>query len=354
MKSRRTLLIAGIAAGVILIGFAASRFLTAKTADAGRKTALPSVSLEPVRTGIVRRVITFTGDVLAQQQATVYAKVSGNLERVYVDIGTPVRTGAILALIDTTELAQQNQQAKATYENARMNWTRSKELFDQSLVSRQDLDNAETAYKIARAAYENTRTRLGYARVTAPFAGFITKRFFDPGALVTTNNSSLFTLMDLDHMKVAINILEKDIPLIDQGKQAVITVDAYPGKSFPGTISRFSNAVDPGTRTMAVEIDVPNPGHNLKPGMFANVSLVIETHDNALTVPGSSILRDDKGPFVFTVVADTARKVRIVPGIEQNGSVEILTGLENVSSVISMGQQFLKDGSPVMVQKASQ
>jgi membrane fusion protein, multidrug efflux system len=354
MKSRRTLLITGVVAGVIVIGLAASRFLSARTADTGRKAALPSVSLEPVRTGTVRRVLSFTGDVLAQQQASVYAKVSGNLEHVYVDIGTPVRAGTLLALIDTTELSQQYQQAKATYENARINWTRSKELYDQSLVSRQDLDNAETAHKVARAAYENARTRLGYARVTAPFAGFITKRYLDPGALVTTNNSSLFTLMDLDHMKVAINILEKDIPLIQEGKPAVITVDAYPDKTFPGTISRFSNAVDPGTRTMAVEIDVPNPGHALKPGMFANVSLLIETRENALTVPGASILRDDKGTFVFTVVADTARKVRIVPGIEQNGSVEIVNGLENVSAVISMGQQFLKDGSPVIVQKASQ
>jgi membrane fusion protein (multidrug efflux system) len=352
MTSRRPFLITGAIAGLIIVGLVASRFLTAKTAETSRKASVASVSVEPVRTTAVHRVLRFTGDVVALQQANIYAKVSGNLERVLVDIGTPVRAGSLLALIDTTELAQQYQQAKATYENARVTWVRSKELFDQNLVSRQDLDNAETASKVSRALFEAAGTRLGYARVTAPFPGWITKRFLDPGALVTTNNSSLFTLMDLDHMKVAISILEKDIPLIEEGRQAVITVDAYPGKEFPGRISRFSNAVDPGTRTMAVEIDVPNPDHRLKPGMFANVSLDIETHNDALTIPIGSIMRDDRGPFVFTVVSDTARKVRIVPGIEQDGAIEIVNGLQGVPVVISMGQQFLKDGSPVTVQKA--
>jgi membrane fusion protein (multidrug efflux system) len=344
---------AGSVAGILLLVLIVSRLLPDSSIDTSRRSTVPGVSLDPVRRTIVNRTLHFTGDVLAIQQASIFAKVSGNLERVLVDIGTPVRAGSLLALIDTTELAQQYQQAEATFENARVSWVRSKELFDQNLVSRQDLDNAATAKKVAAAAYENARTRLGYARVTAPFSGYITRRFLDPGALVTTNNSTLFTLMDLDHMKVAINILEKDIPLIAEGKSAVITVDAYPGKEFPGKISRFSNAVDQGTRTMVVEIDVPNPEHTLKPGMFANVSLVIETHTNALTIPSGAIMRDDRGPYVFTVLADTARKVRVVPGIEQEGTTEIVDGLEGVSGIISAGQQFLKDGSPVIVQQAT-
>jgi membrane fusion protein, multidrug efflux system len=326
------------------------RILTGNAAsDAHRQTAPLVKTQKPSRENI-SYTLHFTGDMVAVRQASIYAKVSGNLERVYVDIGAAVRVGQLLALIDTTELYQQYQQATATFENARANYQRTKELSEQNLVARQEIDNADAAMKVARANFDLASTRLGYARITAPFHGYITKRFLDPGALVNASSTSLFSLMDLDAMKVNINVLEKDIPLIKEGTGAKVTVDAYPTQEFDGIVKRYAEAVDLSTRTMAVEVDIPNRDHLLKPGMFARVSLVVDEHSDMITVPTSSILSDNEGTFVFLARDDKARRIPVNIGIEQNERTEILKGLSGDEDIITTGQQFVKDGGPVSVQ----
>jgi membrane fusion protein (multidrug efflux system) len=266
-------------------------------------------------------------------------------------MGAEVRQGRVLALIDTTELFQQYQQASATFQNAKLTYERTRDLLEQNLVSKQDLDNADATMKVAAAAFETAKTRLGYAWITAPFSGYVTKRYLDQGALVNPNSSTLFTLMDLEMTKVTINVLEKDIPLVTIGKNAVITVDAFPGREFLGSVTRYSEAVDLSTRTMAVEIDIPNPDHMLRPGMFANVSLVVDIHEKALNLPTEAILRDDGGTYVFIANRDVSRKTRITTGIVQDNRTEILSGLDGTEEIITTGQQFCKDSAQVSVQK---
>ena len=205
--------------------------------------------------------------------------------------------------------------------------------------------------KVAGANFDAARTHLAYASITAPFPGYITKRFLDAGANVTSNNAILFTLMDLDEMKITVSVLEKDIPSIAVGKDAVATVDAYPGKSFFGAIRRLSQAVDLSTRTMAVEIEVPNKDHLLKPGMFANITLLVDKHHDAVTIPTQAILKDEKGYFVFVLDSSTAHRKVVVTGIEDNVRTEILTGLSGQERVITTGQQFVKEGGQVTIQQ---
>jgi membrane fusion protein (multidrug efflux system) len=341
--------------GIALLVIVATAFLLRALQGSGsgdaRRPSLIDVKLErPAREDVVY-TLQFTGDVVAIQQANIFSKVMGTLEKTYVDMGTPVRQGHLLALIDTTELYQTYEQAAATFLNAQLNYRRTKELFEQTLVARQDLDNAEAALKIAQAASEAASTRLGYAHITAPFSGTVTKRFLDPGSVLTSTNTTLFTLMDLDVMKVMINLLEKDIPKVERGKAALVTVDAFPGREFHGTVERYSQAVDLSTRTMAVEIDIPNPDHLLRPGMFASVTLIVDRHGNALTVPTQALLKDDNGYFVYTVAQDTARRIPVIPGVEQHSRTEILSGLQGDEPVITTGQQFTKNGGAVRVQR---
>ena len=350
MKKKQWLLLsAGVAAAAVAV-VVIVKVAGGSSADPSRRSAAPLVRAETPRRESVTYQLKFTGDVVSVSQATIISKVGGSIERVYVDIGTPVRENQPLALIDTAELAQQHMQMKAAYENAEINYKRTKELAEQNLLAKQDLDNAGTALKIASANYETARTRLAYAHITAPFAGYITKKYLDPGAVVTASSTPLFSLMGLEAMKISINVLEKDIPLIAIGKKAVITVDAFPGKEFQGSIARYSQAVDLSTRTMAVEIDIPNPEHLLKPGMFANVTLVVNVHQNAVTVPTQALLKDDRGSFVFLFNGDAAHRKDVKPGIEQNTRTEILSGLDGSERVITTGQQFVKDGSPVILQ----
>jgi membrane fusion protein, multidrug efflux system len=350
MKTRTKYLIpVGIVA--VLLAIFAYRILTGGGGGDTRRLPAPLVKLEPIRRETVTYTLRFTGDVIAAQQASIFSKVSGNLERIYADMGMPVRQNQLLALIDTTELHQQYQQALATYENARITYARTKDLYEQNLVAKQDLDNAEAAMKVSRASFETAQTRLGYAWIRAPFAGTVTKRFLDPGALVTTSNSTLFTLMDLEKMKIIVNVLEKDIPSVATGKEAVISVDAFPGKVFTGRITRLSEAVDLSTRTMAIEVEIPNKEHILKPGMFANVTLNVDEHPDAITVPTSALLKDDQGYFLFTAVRDTAHRIRVKTGAEQGDKTEITAGLADSITVMTTGQQFVRDGGPVTVQR---
>lgn len=340
-----------IVSAAVILGLAVVlRILAGNAASDNRRQALPLVKVQtPVRESVTR-TLQFTGDMVAIRQASIYSKVDGNLEKVYVDIGSSVSTGQLLALIDTTLLYQQYQSAAAAFENARANYLRTKELSEQNLVARQDIDNADAALKVSKSAYDLALTRLGYAWITAPFSGFITKRFLDPGALVKESSSQLFMLMDLSAMKVIVNVLEKDIPLIKEGRLARVSVDAYPGREFSGVVKRYAQAVDLATRTMEVEVDIPNGDRILKPGMFARVTLDVDVRPNAITVPTQSLLSDDSGNYVFIVVQDTARRIPVSVGVEQDGRTEILKGLLGTESVVTVGQQFVKDRGAVSIQ----
>jgi membrane fusion protein, multidrug efflux system len=350
MKLNRKYMYA-VAGVVVLAGLFIWRIASGDPSADVRRQNVPVVKTEHPLRQTVMYTLLYTADVVAIQQAGIYPKVSGTLDHVYADMGSPVRRGQMLALIDTTELYQTRQQAAATAQNARLTYRRTKDLFDQKLVAAQDLENAEAAMKVADATLDVATTRLDYARITAPFSGTITRKFLDPGAVVSALSSTLFTLMDLDKMKIIINVLEQDIPHVTMGLGATVTVDAFPGKTFTGSVSKFSQAVDLATRTMAVEVDIPNPDHLLRPGMFATVTLTVGKRDDALTLPTQAFLKDDQGLYVFVARSDTARRVAIKPGSEQSSRTEILSGLTGSEDVITTGQQFVRNGGAVAVQQ---
>jgi membrane fusion protein, multidrug efflux system len=340
-----------LAVVLLIAGLVLQRASSGSAASTLRRAPVPAVKLTNPTRETITRSVRYTGNIEAIQQAAIYSKVTGNIDELYVNIGMPVRTGQLLALIDTTELAQQVEQSAATYQNAKLQFERTRDLFEKNLTAQADRDNAQAALTIAKANYDNSITRLGYTRITAPFAGVVTKRFLDPGAVVSPNTTTLFTLMDLDSVRVFVNVLEKDIPQIVHGTRAVVSVDAFPGREFNGIVTRSADAVDPATRTMAVEIDIPNKDHALKPGMFSNVTLIIGEKTDALTLPTQAVLKDSSGSYIFTVVADTARRLSVRTGADQNNRTEIVSGLTESQPVVVQGQQFVRNGGPVSIQK---
>ncbi len=336
---------------VVLGGIVA---LKRASGDAGKETRRNNAPLikseQPVRE-LVRYQLTYTGDVDAYQQATIYARINGALEKVNVNLGSVVKKGSVLALVDSVEPYDQVQQTAATYQNARLAYERSKSLLGSNLISKQDVDNAEAALKVARANYELAGTRLGYTKIIAPFPGIITKRYLDPGTYLASSSTPLFQLMFIDSVKIVINVQERDLVNVKPGTKAEITVDAYGGRIFPGAVTRMADALDLSTRSMAVEIDMPNYDHVLKPGMFATVNLIVGDHPNAITVPTMAIQKDDSGSFVYIADKDIARQKRVVPGIEQGSRTEIVSGLDGSEPVIVVGQQLVKNGGFIDVQR---
>lgn len=351
MKIKRIHVIIAGSIFAVLAALVIYRAVSNVRALSSRRQNIPIVMVESPRRETVSYTLHYTGDVLAIQQAAIVAKISGTLERVEVNLGAWVEQGQLLAVIDSVEVFQQAQQAAASCFTARSDYDRSKQLLAQSLLSQQAFDNVEAQMKMTQANYELAKARLSYARVTAPFGGYITKRFFDPGAQLSANSSNLFTLMDLSRVKVAIDLMEKDVPLVAVGKKTVVTADALPDQSYPGSVARLSQAVDPATRTMRAEILVSNQDRRLKPGMYAAVTIVLEERVNSITVPSQAVLADEKIRYVFILENDIAKRVAVNVGRDQGSMTEITAGLGGSEKVITTGQQYVRDGGPVMVQR---
>lgn len=348
MKSRTKISIVVVV--LLLVAAATLRILTRDPSVDTRRQQPTLVRVEAPMRQTITRSLQLTGDILPIQQAQVFAQVYGNLESTEANIGQYVHTNQVLARIDTTQLAQQYRQADATYQNTLQIYNRAKPLLDQNLIAKQDYDDAQTNMEVARENYEAAKTRLGYANITAPFSGFITKRYLDAGALLTSTNATLFNLDDLDTIKVMVNVLEKDVPSITLGMKSIVTVDAFPGREFAGAIARMSDAIALATRTMPVEIDIANRDHVLKPGMFAIVSIIVSEKPNALTVPTQALLKDAAGYYVFVAGKGAAHRQAVTTGSEHQSRTEILSGLNDTDSLITTGQQFTRDGGPIAVQ----
>ncbi len=362
---RRRVIVITVIVAVLLIAGVVWRFRVTSQ-EAARPRPAPVVALGAPQPDTLTRVSAFTGDILPVQQATIYSRVSGNVEAMFVDIGSNVRRGQLLAMIDTTLYAQNVRQtyglwrqADATAQNAKITRDRTKALFDKKLASQQDLDNSETALSVAvaqveaaQANYRNAVTTLGYCRITAPFAGYITKRYLDPGAYVnnipTAQTASLLTVMDIDTVRVMVNIVERDIPLLDSVSTVEVAVDGVPGRVFSGSIRRIGEALDPATRTLPVQVDIVNKDRALKPGMFATTRIILERKVNAPALPEEVVQTDDNGSFVYVVGPDSvARKRPVTTGITDRNKTEIVGGIAAGDRVVVAGQHLLRDGMTV-------
>ncbi len=331
-------------------------------------TPVPTVQVAKVQRGSIEKTISFSGNINAIQEASIFPRVNGNIEDEYVDIGSFVEKNQILALIDTTIYSQNARQARAnvlqaraTVNNAKLTYERNQSLLSQNLVAKQDLDNTETAYKVALAQEEageanlkNAEIQLSYCRVIAPFAGYITRRFFDPGTYVTasTNSSSstLFYLADIKKVKILVDVLEEYIPLLPEVEDVQIEVDAYPNMVFHGKITRISQQLDLSTRTMPVEVDIDNPQGLLKPGMFASVDFIFDKAANAMILPTQVVMKDDSGNYVYTLGnGDIVHKNYVRVGVTHDNQDQILSGISDDSQVLFMGYDLVHDGMKVRV-----
>jgi membrane fusion protein (multidrug efflux system) len=193
-----------------------------------------------------------------------------------------------------------------------------------------------------------------YTKVRAPYDGIVTARFADPGALIQVATSSattaipLFTVMDLDTVRVYANVPQDDSPWIVPGAtKTTVSVKELPGRSFPGTITRSTLALDPSTRSLLVEIDLPNSDHVLRPGTFAEVTMGLREIPNALVLPPQAVVSGPKGKSVFIIVQGKAKSVPVQTGITDGKWIEIATGLNGDEEVVVVGKRKLLEGSPV-------
>ena len=309
----------------------------------------------PKRGEIARSVTLPSFRILAYQEATLYAKVSGYLKTLTVDKGDAVKEGQLLAEIEVPELLADEVQYKAETAVSRTNYERMAEARQKApdLVVPQTVDDLRGQWEVAQAKLQRTQTLLQYARIVAPFTGIITARFVDPGAFIpaatagsTPQSAAMLTLMDYSRVRVQVFVPESEVPFIKNGLPVQVTVEELPGRSFPGTVTRFAHALDEATKTMLTEIEMPNPTGDLRPGAYASVRLEVERKPDALLVPVQALVVEKAGTFVFTVADNKAKKTPVHTGFNDGVNVEV-TDLKPNQRVILVGKQTLTDGQPV-------
>jgi RND family efflux transporter MFP subunit len=339
--------------------------------------AAPPVSLEqPVFEKDAREIV-LPGNIQAFTLAPIYARTTGYVKSWSHDIGSHVRKGDLLAVIETPELDQQLDQAKADLATAvsnaalaKLTADRYRGLIAQNAVSQQDTDNAvallearNTEVNSAQANVHRLEELQSFERIVAPFDGVITARNLDIGQLVTPAGSTttpgsgtvsgskeIFDLSAIGTLRVFINVPQIYAPDAKNGVTATLTLPQYPGRTFRGKLVRSSSAVDPATRTLLAEVDVDNRSGELLPGSYAEVHLNVSTNVPALIVPVSALILEPDGLHVATVDATNhAHIVRVTEGRDSGSTMEILGGLAPGQSIIANPPDSLTDGELVRV-----
>ena len=373
----------GVLAATLLTGIvprvAQRHRLTAAAAAVG--VTVPTVSVTMVTHDTGPSSVSLPGALTAVQTAAIYARTPGYVRRRLVDIGSRVRGGQLLADIDAPDLDQQVTQARgvlaqtrAAQELARANLVRWQALAVDSAVTAQEVDQMQAAFDEAVANLNSAEANLrrlvqlqAYERVVAPFAGVITARNVDRGALVGTAGGvsetlpagsggtpgSLFTVAQTDTLSVYVTVPEDYAAAVAIGKPAVVTVPALPGDTLRGRVARTAGALDATARTLLAEVRVANPTGAFLPGMYAQVQLALGPGTPPLRVPATALVIRDGPPQVVTVAPDsTAHYQTVTIGRDLGSWVEVTGGLADGSMVVVNPADDLRDGARIRVASA--
>jgi RND family efflux transporter MFP subunit len=320
--------------------------------------AAPAAPLEVrvthATTGPITRAITLPAQVLPDQQATLYAKVSGYLQSISVDKGDRVNAGAVLARIEVPELLSSRAKQQAELRAAEAEYGRLQESLQRApdLVVPLMVDQSRGRMEVARASLEQSETMLRYATLTAPFTGIVTQRFVDPGALIqagTSNGAAIVTLMDFRKVRLQVAVPELEASRVAAGQPVSVTSENVPGKTFDGKVARFTYALDMASRTMLAEVSLDNPELLLRPGMLVTAKLGIERREQASVIPSEAVAMEKTNAFVFVVEGDKAAKRPIKLGFSDGKNVEVLNGVNASDALVLVGQRSLTNGQPVRV-----
>jgi membrane fusion protein (multidrug efflux system) len=345
------------------------------SASIAQASALPRVKTTTAVAVDAGRSLTLPGNFVAIRQALVSARATGYVARLAVDIGDRVRAGDVLAELDTPELNQQLAQARGTLNQrqAALEQAIANRDYAQLTAKRQDallpgittqqqVDQAHAQVKIdeanvgaARADIEVAQADVreliqlvSFGRVVAPFAGRITQRNVDVGSLVVAGGQPLFQIEAIDPMRVFVQVPQSFAASVKEGETASVSIRELPGRAFDGRVTRTAGTLDPATRTLNTEIDVPNPNGELLGGMFADVSIAVALQHRTVRVPASAVITDAQGVHVATVDrSDRVELVAVQRGTDNGAEIDLVDGLAGGEQVLVNPGGAVSDGMRV-------
>ncbi|MGH7232683.1 MAG: efflux RND transporter periplasmic adaptor subunit [Nitrospiraceae bacterium] len=308
--------------------------------------AMP-VEVAPVTVGPLTETVNAVGTLEANESVMIRPEIPGRITRVNVQEGQKVKKGTVLLELDSAELEAQLAQAAASLDLARLDHDRMKRLIANDNVSRRELDQAASNLKSADATYKVFEERLAKTKIRSPFAGYLGTRRVSPGDYVQPGRD-IVNLEDIHTLKINFMVPETFFSRLAVRQTVEVRADAFPGQMFHGTVYSIDPRVDEVSRTVRVLARIPNDEGKLRPGMFANVSLVLGHTEKALLIPEEAVVPQQGKTFVFRVDEKTAHLAEVKLGARERGKVQVLTGLQDANIVVTGGVQKIRDGMPVM------
>jgi multidrug efflux pump subunit AcrA (membrane-fusion protein) len=356
---------------------------------------LMQIDLFPKVSGYLERIDAHIGDIMKQGQVIAQIDRTDYLQKVREIEAKVAQVRANLSELEsgtrTEELRQSEEavrQAQSRFDNAKLQRERIEALYKREVISKKERDVTDMEYTVAEAQLassqqqlkllqlgarqevreasraklkemeailEQERNHLKDTRIVAPFQGEISRKYVDAGAFVSPSSPStpLVSLLHTETLKIVANVLERDIPLLKAGMKAKIRVEAYPERVFEGRVEKINASLELSTRTLQAEIYIINKDRALKPGMFANVEVILLEKPETLVIPREAVLESGSEMSVFVIEGKQAARKPIAIGYEQDQMVEVLKGLNAGDQVIIKGQQLIKDGSAIRVVEGS-
>jgi membrane fusion protein (multidrug efflux system) len=381
---RHPIVTLGIIVFIAVAALVAFRLTSGAKTDPRKNRILTVGTMAPIKQDLDVR-LTYTADLIPNQLVNIFSRVDGYIAKIYVDKGDLVKASQLLVEIDHTDYIHALNQAKANLlsakakvvqqdaavRNAALTLDRMQALIKDQFVSQQDLDTALVNRDAAVALQDSLRaqvqqmtvalaqaeTNLAYSYIRAPFAGYIAERNLDPGAYVSGTTASTSTVSrgilsvhDVETVRTLIEVVEKDVPLVQIGQRADVRAEAYPNEVFEGRVTRIVQALNRATRTMTVEVDLPNKDHRLKGGMFARVEVLVGKHSQAIQIPLDAVSRLEESQYVYVVKEGKAHQVPVELGARDGNRIEVVKGLAGDEHLIVSGKDLVSEGIPVQTQ----
>lgn len=334
---------------LVLLATAAALTLTACKPAAGKGGGFPpmQVVMLDARRQAVTESLSLVGTLTADEMIEIKSEVDGVVRKINFDEGEPVEQGRLLIQIDDSKLAASVAEGEANFKLSETNFERMRQLQKDRLVSRQEFDQTSAIFDVNRAGLELKRQMLKDTRIVAPFAGTTGARMVSPGQVIA-KNTTLTWLVQMDPVKVEVNVPERFLGQLKLGQEIEISVASLPGRKFQGKVYFIAPQIDTNTRTALVKARLANPKQELRPGMFANLELALQIRDSAVVIPEVALMLSGERASIYVVDKEMTAHLRpIKTGVRLAGDVEIVSGLLAGEKVVVEGTQKLRPGAKV-------
>jgi membrane fusion protein (multidrug efflux system) len=295
----------------------------------------------------VSESLSLVGTIAANETVEIKAEADGTIEEIPFQEGQQVKQGDLLVRLDESKLAAAMAEADASFKLSEANFARARELHEGKLISLQEFDQIAAQFHVNQATVDLRKRQLRDARVVAPFKGVIGARQISPGQVIS-KNTTLTWLVDLDPVKVEVDVPERYLSQLEIGQKMEFSVAAFPKDQFTGEIYFIAPQLNAGTRTAMVKARIPNPDHKLRSGMFASLALTVQLRDKAIVIPEPALMSNGDAVSVFVVDEQGMARIRPVQiGLRLAGKAEVVSGLKAGEKVVVEGVQKLGPGTPV-------